>query len=204
MYIMNIYSEQDWQAALPTSHSAENFRILIPHQKFRRLPMDTQKELIAEYDRELASTRKMLDAIPADADLNWKASPKCMTLGRLAAHVAETAGAWGIDTLSKDGLEFDMGSYKPWNPASKAEILQKFDTETSQAKQILGRLDLSRWNDNWKLTAGDQTWIDDSRYVVFRTWVLNHLIHHRAQLGRDLRTLGAPIPGMYGPSADEG
>jgi hypothetical protein len=82
--------------------------------------MDTQKELIAEYDRELASTRKMLDAIPADADLNWKASPKCMTLGRLAGHVAETAGAWGIDTLSKDGLKFDMASYKPWNPASKA------------------------------------------------------------------------------------
>src|SRR5271155_4086992 len=94
---------------------------------FRRLPMDTQKELIAEYDRELASTRKMLDAIPDDADLNWKANPKCMTLGRLAAHVAETAGEWGINTLSKDGLKFDMGSYKPWNPASKAEILQKFD-----------------------------------------------------------------------------
>jgi len=166
--------------------------------------MDTQKELIAEYDRELASTRKMLDAIPADADLNWKPNPKCMTLGRLAAHVAETAGAWGIDTLSKDGLNFDMAAYKPWNPASKAEILQKFDAETSQAKQILARLDTSKWNDNWKMTAGDQTWINDSRYSVFRTWVLNHLIHHRAQLGRDLRMLGAPIPGMYGPSADEG
>jgi uncharacterized damage-inducible protein DinB len=166
--------------------------------------MDIHEELIAEYDRELASTRKMLDAIPADADLNWKASPKCMTLGRLAGHVAEAAGAWGIDTLSKDGLDFDMASYKPWNPASKAEILQKFNTETSQVKQILARLDPSKWNDNWKMTAGDQTWIDDSRYVVFRTWVLNHLIHHRAQLGRDLRTLGAPIPGMYGPSADEG
>jgi uncharacterized damage-inducible protein DinB len=166
--------------------------------------MDAQKELIAEYDRELVSTRKMLDAIPADADLNWKSNPKCMTLGRLAAHVAETAGAWGIDTLSKDGLNFDMASYKPWNPANKAEILEKFDAETSQAKQILARLDTSKWNDNWKMTAGDQTWINDSRYSVFRTWVLNHLIHHRAQLGRDLRVLGAPIPGMYGPSADEG
>jgi uncharacterized damage-inducible protein DinB len=166
--------------------------------------VDTQKELIAEYDRELASTRRMLEAIPADADLSWKANPKCMTLGRLAAHVAETAGAWGIDTLSKDGLQFDMGSYKPWNPASKAEILQKFDTETSQAKQILAHLDPAKWSDNWKMTAGDQTWIDDSRYVVFRTWVLNHLIHHRAQLGRDLRAHGAPIPGMYGASADEG
>ena len=165
--------------------------------------MDMQKELIAEYDRELASTRKMLDAIPANADLNWKANPKCMTLGRLAAHVAECAGGWGVDTLSKDGLKFDLDNYKPWNPASKGEILQKFDTETSQAKQMLAALDASRWNDNWKMTAGDQTWIDDSRYNVFRTWVLNHLIHHRAQLGRDLRTLGAPIPGMYGPSADE-
>jgi uncharacterized damage-inducible protein DinB len=166
--------------------------------------MDMQEALKTEYDRELAATRRMLDAIPADADLNWKANPKCMALGRLAAHVAETAGAWGIDTLSKDGLKFDIGNYKPWNPASKAEILQRFDTESSTAKQILAQLDAARWNDNWKMTAGDQTWIDDSRYNVFRTWVLNHLIHHRAQLGRDLRMLGAPIPGMYGPSADEG
>jgi hypothetical protein len=96
--------------------------------------MDIQKELIAEYDRELVSTRKMLDAIPVDADLTWKANPKSMTLGRLAAHVAETAGAWGVDTLSKDGLNFDMGSYKPWQPASKAEILEKFDTDTSKVK----------------------------------------------------------------------
>jgi uncharacterized damage-inducible protein DinB len=96
-----------------------------------------------------------------------------------------------------------MASYKPWQPASKAEVLEKFDKETSKAKQMLAGLDPARWKDNWKMTAGDQTWIDDSRYVVFRTWVLNHLIHHRAQLGRDLRTLGAPIPGMYGPSADE-
>ena len=166
--------------------------------------MDIQKELIAEYDRELVSTRKMLDAIPADADLTWKANPKSMTLGRLAAHVAETAGAWGIDTLSKDGLNFDMAGYKPWQPASKAEILEKFDTDTSKVKQIFSHLDPARWDDNWKMTAGDQVWIDDSRYVVYRTWVINHLVHHRAQLGRDLRTLGARIPGMYGPSADEG
>ena len=165
--------------------------------------MDITKELIAEYDRELVSTRKMLDAIPADADLSWKANPKSMTLGRLAGHVAEAAGAWGVDTLSKDGLNFDMASYKPWHPASKAEILEKFEQDTAKAKRFLGSLDPAKWDDNWKMTAGAQTWINDSRYVVFRTWVLNHLIHHRAQLGRDLRALGAPIPGMYGPSADE-
>jgi uncharacterized damage-inducible protein DinB len=165
--------------------------------------MDIQKELIAEYERELSATRKMLDAVPADADLSWKANPKCMSLGRLAAHVTEAAGSWGVDTLSKDGLVFDMASYKPWNPTSKAEIMQKFDQDTGKAKQILASLTPPKWDDNWKMTAGDQTWINDSRYIVFRTWVLNHMIHHRAQLGRDLRILGAPIPGMYGPSADE-
>ena len=97
-----------------------------------------------------------------------------------------------------------MANYKPWFPATKAEILEKFDKDTAQAKQILSGLEPAKWEDNWKMTTGqDAAWINDSRYVVFRTWVLNHLIHHRAQLGRDLRTLGAPIPGMYGPSADE-
>lgn len=165
--------------------------------------MDIQKELIAEYDRELVSTRRMLDAIPADTDLSWKANPKSMTLGRLAAHVEETAGLWGINTLSKNGWEFDLDSYKPWNPTSKAEVMDRFDEDTAKVKHLLASLDPAKWNDNWRMTAGDQTWVNDSRYVVFRTWVLNHQIHHRAQLGRDLRTLGARIPGMYGPSADE-
>jgi uncharacterized damage-inducible protein DinB len=166
--------------------------------------MDVRKELAAEYGREVDSTRKMLDAIPADADLTWKANPKSMTLGRLAAHVAETAGSWGIHTLSQDGLVFDLENYKPWHPANKAEILETFDKDSAKVKGILTNLESAKWEDNWKMTAGDQTWIDGSRYVVFRTWVLNHLVHHRAQLGRDLRTLGVPIPGMYGPSADEG
>jgi uncharacterized damage-inducible protein DinB len=165
--------------------------------------MDIQKELIAEYDRECSATRKMLDAIPADADMTWKANPKSMTLGRLAGHVAETAGDWGRATLSKDKVEMDMASYKPWEPATKEEIFARFDKETAEVKSILASLDPARWDDNWKMTAGDQTWIDDSRYRVFRTWVLNHLIHHRAQLGRDLRSLGVAIPGCYGPSADE-
>jgi uncharacterized damage-inducible protein DinB len=165
--------------------------------------MDFQKELIAEYDRELDSTRKMLKAIPDDADLAWKSNPKNMTLGRLAAHVAETAGEWGRDTLAKNGLEFDGANFKPWNPASKAEILEKFEKDSAETRALLVAIDPAKWDDNWKMTAGDQTWIDSPRYEVFRHWVLNHLVHHRAQLGRDLRMLGAPIPGCYGPSADE-
>jgi uncharacterized damage-inducible protein DinB len=165
--------------------------------------MDIQKELIAEYERELATTRKLLDAIPDGADLAWKANPKNMSLGRLAGHVAETAGEWARDALSKDGLVFDMSTYQPWNPTSKEEILAKFEKDSSESLELLTRLDAAKWDDNWKMTAGEQVWIDDSRYRVFRQWVVDHLIHHRAQLGRDLRALGATIPGSYGPSADE-
>ncbi len=60
-----------------------------------------------------------------------------------------------------------------------------------------------KWDENWKFVAGGKAWIDESKYEVWRTWVLNHLIHHRAQLGVYLRLLGKPIPGTYGPSADE-
>jgi uncharacterized damage-inducible protein DinB len=96
-----------------------------------------------------------------------------------------------------------MSTYKPWHPSTKAEILERFEKDVAESRGYLVALDPARWDDKWTMTAGDQTWIDDSRYVVFRHWVLNHLIHHRAQLGRDLRVLGAPIPGCYGPSADE-
>lgn len=164
--------------------------------------MDFQKELVAEFDREMETTRKMLNAIPEGSDLSWKANPKSMTLGRLASHVAEIPGEWGRETLAKDGLEYEGGT-PPWTAANKAELLERFDKETAETRSLLAGLDLPKWDDNWKMTAGGQTWIDAPRYEVYRSWVISHLIHHRAQLGRDLRTLGAPIPGCYGPSADE-
>lgn len=163
--------------------------------------MDFQKELVAEFDRETAITRKMLNAIPEGSDLNWKANPKSMTLGKLASHVAVIPGEWGRETLSKDGIVID--GEKPWTAENKAELLEKFDKDTAETRGLLEKMDPARWDGRWTMKAGDQTWIDSPRYEVYRTWVINHLIHHRAQLGRDLRTLGAPIPGCYGPSADE-
>ena len=165
--------------------------------------MDIQKELIAEFDRELALTRKVLAAIPEDADFNWKPNPKSFSLGRLAGHVAETPCEWALHTLTMDKLEWSGEGYKPYIPESKAALLERFDKESAEARAALAALDPAKWNDNWKMVAGDQTWIDDSRYGVFRNWVLNHTIHHRAQLGVDLRLLNVPVPGVYGPSADE-
>ena len=166
--------------------------------------MDIQKSLIAEYDRETACTRKMFEAIPVDADFNYKPHPKSMSLGRLAGHIAETAGQWATSTLAKDKVELPPGQkYEAYIPASKEALLTRFDSETGEAKAILASFPIEKWDDNWKFVAGDQVWIDDSKYDVWRTWVVNHLVHHRAQLGVYLRLLGQKVPGMYGPSADE-
>jgi uncharacterized damage-inducible protein DinB len=165
--------------------------------------MDFQKELIAEYDREAASTRKMLEAIPVDADFTYKPHPKSMALGRLAGHVAETAGDWAIHTLTTDKLEFPADhKFEPYIPASKEAMLERFDKDVATAKAALAEIDPAHWDTNWRFVAGGQAWIDEPKYQVWRTWVLNHLIHHRAQLGTYLRMLEKPIPGMYGPSAD--
>lgn len=166
--------------------------------------MDFQKELIAEFDRETATTRKMLDAIPADADYTHKPHAKSMALGRLAGHISETAGDWAIHTLSTDKLEFPADhKFEPYIPASKEAMLERFDTDTAKAKAELAKFDQKKWDGNWKFVFGGQAWIDDTKYNVWRTWVVNHLIHHRAQLGVYLRLLDKKVPGMYGPSADE-
>ena len=166
--------------------------------------MDFQKELIAEYDREITTTRKMLDAIPADIDFNYKPHAKSMSLGRLAGHVAETAGQWATSTLAKDKIEIAADQkYEPYVPASKTALLERFDRETAETRTLLSNIAAAKWDENWKFVAGGQAWIDEPKCSVWRTWVMNHLIHHRAQLGVYLRLLGKPIPGTYGPSADE-
>jgi uncharacterized damage-inducible protein DinB len=166
--------------------------------------MDFQKELLAEYDREIATTRKMLAAIPAHADFTWKPHAKSMSLGRLAGHVAETGGQWAQGILTADQLEFSADHvFERYVPASVEALLERFDKETSEARAALAAFAPEKWDGSWKFIVGGRAWIDDSKYRVFRNWVLDHLIHHRAQLGVYLRLLNAPIPGSYGPSADE-
>jgi uncharacterized damage-inducible protein DinB len=164
--------------------------------------MDALKELAAEFDREAANTRKTLAAIPDDADFAYKPHAKSMALGRLAAHVSDTCGDWALHTLTRNRLDW-APEMSPKDPTTKAALLDRFDSQVAEAKATLAALSASAWDENWKFVAGDQTWIDDTKYNVFRTWVLDHMIHHRAQLGVYLRLLDKPIPGCYGPSADE-
>ena len=166
--------------------------------------MDFQNELTAEYDRETASTRKILEAIPADFDPSYKPHPKSMAFGRLAGHLSETSGDWALHTLTLDKLEFPADhKFEQYIPASKAAMLEQFDSQVAAVKKALASFAPAKWDDNWKFVAGGQAWIDDSKYRVWRNWVINHMVHHRAQLGVYLRVLGQKLPGTYGPSADE-
>ena len=164
--------------------------------------MDIQKQLIAEFDRETASTRKLLNAIPDHADFTWKPHEKSMSLGQLAGHVSDTNGDWAVHTLTRERLDWSP-DMNPQPITTKAALLQRFEKQVTEARAALAALPPDKWDTNWKFVAGDQTWIDDTKYNVWRIWVVNHMIHHRAQLGVFLRLLNATIPGMYGPSKDE-
>jgi uncharacterized damage-inducible protein DinB len=121
----------------------------------------------------------------------------------LAGHISDTAGQWATSTLAKDKIEMAADQkYEPYVPASKEALLARFDKETAEAKAVLAGFTPAQWDANWKFVAGDQTWINDTKYEVWRTSVMNHLTHHRAQLGVYLRLLDKPLPGTYGPSAD--
>jgi uncharacterized damage-inducible protein DinB len=166
--------------------------------------MDFQKDLIAEYDCETAKTRKMLDAIPADVDFNYKPHEKSMSLGRLAGHLTDMSGEFALAILTQDKLEFAAGyKHVPYIPASKAELLEKFDRGLPAIRAALTAAAPARWDEHWKFIHAGKTFIDAPRHQAFRETVLGHMIHHRAQLGVYLRLLDAKIPGMYGPSADE-
>jgi uncharacterized damage-inducible protein DinB len=166
--------------------------------------MDFQKALIAEFDRETDKTRKFLEAIPADADFTYKPHPKSMSLGRLAGHIAETPGDWALSVLTTPGMEFPAGfKFEPYIPASKQAMLEKYDLQVATSKAALASFKPENWEEHWKFVSGGTAWVDDTKHRVFRDMILNHLIHHRAQLGVYLRLLNQPIPGTYGPSADE-
>jgi uncharacterized damage-inducible protein DinB len=162
--------------------------------------MSFSQSLLPEFDAEMKSTRKMLECVP-DGKLDYQPHPKSMTLGRLATHVAELP-SWGSMTLDVDVLEIPT-DYKPQIAQSRAELLEKFDKAAAEARPKIEAASDEHWNQNWTLKFGGHTVMSMPRAVVMRSVVMNHLIHHRAQLGVFLRLNDVAIPGMYGPSADE-
>ncbi len=156
--------------------------------------------MLPEFDQEMASSRKILEAVPED-NYGWKPHEKSMTLGRLAGHVAEMT-SWVVATINQDKVEMTPGT-PPTTATSKAQILQVFDGELGAARAALAGVSDEAMMQPWSLIMGGHTVFTMPRIAVFRSMVMNHMIHHRAQLGVYLRLLDVPLPGVYGPSADD-
>jgi uncharacterized damage-inducible protein DinB len=155
-----------------------------------------QKEL----EKEAVTTRKMLERVPEDK-FDWKPHAKSGTLKWLATHVAELPG-WVEMTLQTNELDFAQNPYKPEPINSKEELMAYFDRSLAKGRAALSQATDAQLNDMWTLRSGDQVYSTDSKADVLRM-AYCQTVHHRAQLGVYLRLLEVPIPGSYGPSADE-
>jgi uncharacterized damage-inducible protein DinB len=131
---------------------------------------------------------------------DWKPDPKSMALGKLATHIAQMQ-AWGEDTLKLDS--FDIAGYVPPVIDSAPALLTAFDANVAKFKAAIAEAKDEEWMKQWKLTAGNRVILEMPRVAAIRSMILNHTIHHRGQLSVYLRLLGVPVPGVYGPSADE-
>jgi uncharacterized damage-inducible protein DinB len=156
--------------------------------------------LLPEFDHEMSVARKVLERVPGDR-LGWKPHPRSFSMGELATHVANLP-AWGSTTLTQSELDLD-GSQMP-AAESREALLGMFDRNVAATRTALaGRTDAELMAP-WTLKKDGHTVFTMPRASVWRSFVLSHLIHHRAQLGVYLRLQDIPVPSMYGPSADEG
>lgn len=163
--------------------------------------MSLTQAVLGEIEYETASTRRMFEAL-SDEHWNWKPHEKSFTLGQLAAHVAEIFG-WAAGVVKSDSFDFASG-YAPPKVATVAELMSYLDRNAEKAVDALKTApnDLD-WHAVWTLRNGDEIYFQYARIQTMRGSVIKHICHHRGQLAVYLRLLDKPVPGMYGPSADE-
>ena len=162
--------------------------------------MPIKNTLLAEFDQEMAGTRKCLERVP-EGKTEWQPHPKSMTLGRLAGHLAELP-TWVVETMKRDELSLD-GQYTPFISSSPKELLAMFDAKVAEARALIQSATDEEMMKPWSLKVRGQTAFTMPKIAVLRGMVMNHIIHHRGQLTVYLRLNDVPVPSLYGPSADE-
>jgi uncharacterized damage-inducible protein DinB len=163
--------------------------------------MPINELLLLEFDVEMKKTRTALERVPADKK-DFVPHPKSMPLGKLAPHVAQLAG-FGLTILTTPEYDFSKGSIKPLPFESTEQLAKALDEGAAQVRAALEATPDAAWKENWKLSFQGKTIFEGSRFLAYREMFLNHLVHHRAQLGVYLRLNEKPVPATYGPSADD-
>lgn len=157
--------------------------------------------LLLDFDAEIANTRRTLERIPEN-DPQWKPHEKSMPIGRLALHTARLP-QFCTRILTTAELDMDKEKWPSFVFESTAHLLSELERTACEAKSHLAASSDAHLKESWKLLFKGQALVDAPRMVLYRTMFLNHVVHHRAQLGVYLRLLNLPVPGLYGPSADE-
>ena len=159
------------------------------------------QSFIGELKHEAASTKRILERVP-EGKFDWKPHEKSMSLGRLASHVAELPGFLN-SILTMDDVDFAKGHYKALHPKTPEELLSVFQQKLDEVVETLQNTSDEKMQASFTLRSGDHVIATVPRMIAVRSMALNHIIHHRGQIAVYLRLLDVPVPGMYGPSADE-
>jgi len=166
--------------------------------------MTIGQSMLPEFDQEMQGTRKTLERVPDDK-WGWKPHEKSGTVGWMVSHIATMPGWVGmtIQTNELDYAPVDGPAYTPPSIKNRQELLAEFDKNVEEARAALASVSDADLMKNWKLLAGGKEILTMPKIACIRSMVLNHIVHHRAQLTVYYRLLGVPVPGLYGPSADE-
>ena len=167
--------------------------------------MALSEALLPEFDHEMANTRKTLERVP-EAKFGWKPHEKSSPMGNLANHVANLP-TWAVIAVNQDSIDIAPVGEEPQRaPEAKTTdgLLQNFDSAVAAGRAAIAGASDEQLFKPWTLLSGGKTVLTLPKIAVLRGFVMNHLIHHRAQLGVYLRLNDIPVPSIYGPSADEG
>jgi len=157
--------------------------------------------LISEFDEEMKKTRLTLERVPQGKN-DFAPHAKSMPLGKLAPHVAQLVG-FGHVILTTPSLDFATSNIPRLEFESGAQLARIVDEQAAQVREALRTVSESAWSEPWKLSFGGKPIFEGTRFLAYREMFLNHIVHHRSQLGVYLRLNDTPVPATYGPSADD-
>jgi uncharacterized damage-inducible protein DinB len=167
--------------------------------------MSISASLLPEFDQEMANTRKTLERIPDDK-FDWKPHEKSWAMGGLATHLANLP-IWTVYTINQDSLDLAPpggGSFTVEPKNTRQELLEDFDKNAAAARDAIAGASDEEMLKPWTLLKSGVTLMTLPKIAVLRSFVMNHIIHHRGQFTVYLRLNDVPVPSIYGPSADEG